>query len=410
MLPGWRIALAGWLWLAALAACDIGAGDSGDRATAATDAGGSGASPTTGTLEMLVVEPAATLDAFESSVAMLAWSPDGRTIAAGPDGFSPAETVARLWSATGEPLATLEHPDAVTALAWSPAGTSIATGSAGGRVYLWDPDGTPGGTIDVATGDTASPIAALAWSPDGALLASATTRSVQPATPGPVSTLPAVIQLWRRDGELAAAFEVQETFRGFVNLAWSADGALLAAGSVDYHVWRTDGTEVFSVTDTTQFGPAGAMALSPDGRYLVLAHDTGQLRVHPLDGGAPVTVDGYSGVLALAFAPDGRTLAVTTSRAVRLLQVDNPFATPVDVQPTGTQAGAVWSPDGDQLAAGSLRRVVFVYSSAGLPFAQLAGCASSATSLAWSAGGASVAGGFDDGRVCVWQIPVSPGS
>src|SRR5262249_27803268 len=65
----------------------------------------------------------------------LAFSPDGRWIASGDwDG------TARLWdAATGEPCATLPHPDIVRTVAFGPDSRSLVTGGDGDdRLRIWD--------------------------------------------------------------------------------------------------------------------------------------------------------------------------------------------------------------------------------------------------------------------------------
>jgi WD40 repeat protein len=63
-----------------------------------------------------------------------------------------------------------EHRQHVTTVAWSPEGRSIAAGGRGGTVWLWDADS--GNHILTYTGHTRE-VYPVAWSPDGQYIASA---------------------------------------------------------------------------------------------------------------------------------------------------------------------------------------------------------------------------------------------
>src|SRR5206468_3023688 len=65
----------------------------------------------------------------------LAWSPDGRTLAA-----ASADMTIRLWeTVTGSQLRQLiGHTDGVCSVAWSPDGKTLASGSWDATVLVWD--------------------------------------------------------------------------------------------------------------------------------------------------------------------------------------------------------------------------------------------------------------------------------
>ena len=110
-------------------------------------------------------EETATLSGHEDGVLSVAFSSDGTTLASAGSW----DGTVRLWNvATGEKIATLEgHVDLV---AFSPDGTTLASGSDDGTVTLWN----------VATGEETATLSghedgvlSVAFSSDGTMLASA---------------------------------------------------------------------------------------------------------------------------------------------------------------------------------------------------------------------------------------------
>src|SRR5262249_38375086 len=156
--------------------------------------------------------------------AVLALSPDGKTLASGSGG---GRNAIRLWDVTAAadaPKAVLPHDGGLTALAWSPDGKTLASGGRDLAVRFWDvaarrahrpvvlghpaltsdlawaPDGKALATAedgfvrrwDVATGEPAGTplnqgnfVRGLAWSPDGMRLATATGPGGAWVWPGP---------------------------------------------------------------------------------------------------------------------------------------------------------------------------------------------------------------------------------
>ncbi|MFC4908661.1 WD40 repeat domain-containing serine/threonine protein kinase [Actinomadura gamaensis] len=147
----------------------------------------------------------------------VAFSPDGRTVAAVTDGFykrAPGSSVLMYDPATGRRTRTLVgHKDSVRALAFLPDDRTCASGGNEGIVRIWDfPAGRTTATITVGGGV----IRSLAVTPDGRTLATGnsdrTVRLFDLATRAPAGTLTGPAS-------------------GIESVKVSPDGSLIAAGS-----------------------------------------------------------------------------------------------------------------------------------------------------------------------------------
>jgi WD40 repeat protein len=319
----------------------------------------------------------------------VAFSPDGRTLAAGTTGGT-----VLLWDVAdpASPAALpppLSGQDGVGPVAFSPDGRTLASGSDGsgfgegpavGNIQLWDVThpANPAslGPAVIASGEVSS----LAFSPDGRTLASGSDGTY---TNYGAST----IQLWDvTDPTRPAALGQSSTDAlGFHSLAFSPRGHTLASGDVDGEVqlWNvSDPARPIALAhfyvDTSGFV---SVAFSPDGRTLASGDNSGQVRLwnvsdpaRPAALGPPLSIS--HSVSSLAFSPDGHTLAASSNGGyasttnttnslldtpgyIRLWNISDP-ARPGRPSPNLTSGtgsagfcSVAFSPDGRILASGS---------------------------------------------------------
>jgi WD40 repeat protein len=284
---------------------------------------------------------------FQTAVVHVAWSPDGRYLAASDEKvlnlwdaersftqvqlgqssgnvafkgitFSPdgrflfangGEGILRAWSTTSldkDPQIFHVHQGGISGQAFSQDGQWMATTDLDGLVWLWRMDTlTPETMLSTGAGDAAAP----QFSPDSSLLA--------------VADEAGRFYVWRVQSDAALA-QLQAADRPYKALALTGDRLFYGGvdGKVGWWNWANGATGHY----VTKAGQILTMAASPDGALLATGDISGVIRLLRSEDGTKIRSwqAHPNDVRSLLFLPDGVSLASTGGEpTIRVWNLDD---------------------------------------------------------------------------------------
>ncbi|KAF9272117.1 hypothetical protein BGZ68_002704, partial [Mortierella alpina] len=316
----------------------------------------------------------------ESVVMSCAYSPDGKTFAAGlEDG-----TISLYKTATWEKIHILKgHTYYVRSVVFSPTSQQIASGSDDSTVRLWNAQtGAPGAILRGHAGG----INCVVFSPSGHQIATGSHDNT--------------IRLW--DAQTGAPGAILSGHTSAVrSVAFSPNSQRLASGSDDTTVQLWDAQTGAPVAILTgHVGGINCVVFSPGGHQIVSGSDDNTVRLWDAQIGAPGAVlSGHtSQVWSAMFSPSGHQIASgSTDRTVRLWDAQTSAHGAILTGHAGEIRCVVFSPSGHQIASGSYDKTVRLWDAQiDAPGAGLSGHTGRVWSVAISRDGQQIASGSED--------------
>ena len=328
----------------------------------------------------------------------VAFRGDGKRLAT-----SCADHTVKIWNAeTGMDALTLSHDSTwVNGVAFRPDGRQVVTACIDKKVRLFEvADGQLRQTFD----DRFGAVWDVTFSPDGTLIASASGEWTRPKELGQVTIRNTATGEVKHKLRAHAGLVRKSVFRPDGKRLATAGGENSAESGV-VKVWDLDtGLEILSCRGHTT--GLIALAYSPDGRFLASAGWDNTVRLWDADTGVEVSrFQGFVGpIWKVAFDRDGTHIAsVCEDATVRIWEVKT--QTVVEFKGhKGSVRCLAYSPDGTRIATGGVDETIKIWNpSNGQEALTLRGHTGPLWDLAFSPDGHRIASASEDGTVKIWD-------
>lgn len=193
--------------------------------------------------------------------------------------------------------------------------------------------------------------------------------------------------------------------RQISSISFSPDGQTIASGSRDTMVklWDAASGNLKQNLDGHQDG-VRSLSFSPDGRILASGSSDQTIQLHDTVNGKLLYVKSFGGdVIGLAFSPDGQLLAVASDALYILDSANGDLKFSISTNDFYALALA-FSPDGKTLAGSVLDETKLWDTANGNLKQTFAKAADSARSLIFSPDGQTLVGSSFHGKIFIWEV------